>query len=142
MFAYILYCFIIVLSILIMEGVAILTHKYIMHGPGWFLHKSHHSKHSQMFELNDIYFLIFSTPSIFCIIYGLIYNKAIVLSIGIGILCYGLIYLFLHDMFVHKRFGSTITTNNSYLKKIKKAHLKHHSTTTKNGATKFGFITY
>ena len=30
----------------------------------------------------------------------------------------------------------------SYFKKIKKAHLKHHSIKKKNGATNFGFITY
>jgi len=142
MLVYILYFLIIVLSVLIMELIAIITHKYIMHGPGWWLHKSHHSKHTHRFELNDIYFLFFSTPSIFCIIYGLIQSHAIVLSIGLGILCYGLIYLFLHDMFVHRRFGIKISTKNAYLKKIKKAHLIHHSTTTKKGATKFGFITY
>ncbi len=42
-----------------MEIVAIFAHKYIMHGPGWFLHKSHHKKHNNKFELNDLYFIFF-----------------------------------------------------------------------------------
>ena len=125
-----------------MEIVAILTHKYIMHGPGWFLHKSHHSNHSENYELNDIYFIIFSLPSIFCIIYGILFGDYIVLSIGIGILMYGLVYVVLHDVYVHGRFGLKVRFSNPYLRKINKSHKKHHSVKTKKGASNFGFITY
>jgi len=142
MLNYLIYIAIVVACVLIMEVVAILTHKYIMHGPGWFLHKSHHSKNESFFELNDIYFVIFSIPSIFCIINGFRYNNSILLSIGFGILLYGLIYIFLHDIFVHSRFSVFKNVNNIYLKKIKKSHLKHHSVKTKKGASNFGFITY
>ena len=142
MLDYFLYLFIIIVSVLIMEIVAIVTHKYIMHGPGWFLHKSHHKKNKSKFEFNDFYFLIFSLPSIFCIIYGLLISDFILLSIGIGILIYGLIYIFLHDVYVHSRFGIKIRINNNYLKKIQKSHKKHHSVKTKDGASNFGFISY
>tara|TARA_B100000945_G_C20140779_1_gene483802 strand:- start:1 stop:429 length:429 start_codon:yes stop_codon:yes gene_type:complete len=138
----IFYFLIILLSIIAMEGVAILTHKYIMHGPGWFLHKSHHSKHKNVFELNDFYFIIFAIPSVFCIVYGTYYINFITLSIGIGILGYGLIYVFLHDIFVHQRIKTKIFSNSKYLKKVRKSHLIHHSIKTKNGAKNFGFITY
>ena len=80
------------LSTFFMEIVAIFSHKYIMHGPGWFLHKSHHHHHHQKFELNDLYFFIFSIPSIYCIISGILYNNNILLSIGIGILIYGFFF--------------------------------------------------
>ena len=142
MLDYLLYIAIVIMSIIIMEVVAILTHKYIMHGPGWFLHKSHHSKKRGFFELNDFYFIIFSIPSIYCILNGLKYNNNIILSIGIGILFYGLIYIFLHDIFVHRRFSIVKKVNSPYLKKVRKAHLKHHSAKTKKGCTNFGFITY
>ena len=49
---------IIITTFFFMEFIAWATHKYIMHGPGWFLHKSHHTKHQHRFELNDIYFII------------------------------------------------------------------------------------
>ena len=59
-----------------MECIAILSHKYIMHGPGWFLHKSHHTKNTSFFELNDYYFIIFSLPSILNIVLGIsIYDE-------------------------------------------------------------------
>ena len=133
---------VICLSIAAMEAIAIISHKYIMHGPGWFLHKSHHIKHKNNFESNDYYFLFFSTPSIISIVLGLLYSNNIILSIGICVLCYGLIYIFLHDIRVHKRFGLSININISYFRKIKKSHLKHHSIKTKHGASNFGFITY
>ena len=125
-----------------MEIVAILSHKYIMHGPGWFLHKSHHHKNKKSFELNDYYFIIFSLPSITGIILGILNNNPILLSFGIGILAYGLIYIFLHDIMVHKRFGLSIKPKSKYLRKIIKSHLIHHSNKNKDGATNFGFISY
>ena len=136
------YIVITILSTLFMEIIAILSHKYIMHGPGWFLHKSHHHYHHKKFELNDIYFLIFSMPSIFCIIRGMLINNKILLSIGVGILIYGLIYIFFHDIIVHRRFGLKIGLDNYYIRNIKKSHLKHHKNKSRKGATNFGFITY
>ena len=74
MIDYILYTITTLMAFILMEFIAILSHKYIMHGPGWFLHKSHHKKHNNKFELNDIYFIFFSIPSILCIIYGILNN--------------------------------------------------------------------
>jgi beta-carotene 3-hydroxylase len=46
-----------------MEAVAWFTHKYIMHGLLWKLHKDHHKKDSYgFFERNDFFFLIFALP--------------------------------------------------------------------------------
>ena len=41
----------------IMEFNAWFTHKYVMHGFGWFLHKDHHHPHDNNFEKNDFYFV-------------------------------------------------------------------------------------
>ncbi len=139
---FLFYLFIVFLSVLLMEIVAIFTHKYIMHGIGWVFHKSHHQKRESLFELNDIYFIFFSLPSIFSIIWGLLYHNYLVLSIGIGIMFYGMIYIFLHDLVVHNRFGFNKKLTSSYFMKIKKAHLKHHTTKSRDGATNFGFISY
>ena len=142
MHSFLIHLSIILLSIIIMEIVAIFSHKYIMHGPGWFLHKSHHKKHNNKFELNDLYFIVFSIPSVYCIYSGFSNQNFILTSIGIGILCYGLIYIILHDIVVHKRFGITINSKNYYLRKIKKSHLIHHSNQEKKNASNFGFISY
>ena len=29
-------------TVIAMEGVAYVAHRWVMHGPGWFLHESHH----------------------------------------------------------------------------------------------------
>ncbi|MBI72153.1 MAG: hypothetical protein CMG61_01630 [Candidatus Marinimicrobia bacterium] len=139
---FLMHLLIIFLSIIVMEIVAIFAHKYIMHGPGWFLHKSHHKKHNNKFELNDLYFIFFSIPSIYCIYFGFSNQNFILTSIGIGTLCYGLIYIILHDIVVHKRFGIRIKSKNYYLRKIKKSHLIHHSNQEKKDASNFGFISF
>ena len=43
------------LTIAAMEGVAYAAHRWVMHGWGWFLHKSHHEPRTGAFELNDLY---------------------------------------------------------------------------------------
>ena len=49
-----------------MEGVAWFTHKYIMHGFLWSLHKDHHQpNHDTILEKNDFFFVIFAIPPIF-----------------------------------------------------------------------------
>ncbi|HBC82800.1 MAG TPA: beta-carotene hydroxylase, partial [Escherichia sp.] len=45
---------IVILSVIAMEGIAALTHRYIMHGWGWRWHESHHTPRKGMFELNDL----------------------------------------------------------------------------------------
>lgn len=62
----ILLCILITIAVFtIMEGVTWLTHKYVMHGFFWYLHEDHHQpKYANFFERNDLFFLIFATPSI------------------------------------------------------------------------------
>ena len=43
-----------------MEFMAWFTHKYIMHGFGWLLHKDHHTREHSPFEWNDLFALIFA----------------------------------------------------------------------------------
>ncbi len=140
-----IFIFIMFFTVLFMELFAVLTHKYIMHGPGWFLHKSHHINKvhkSSKFELNDVYFIIFSIPSIVSIIYGFLVVNYFLLSIGFGILIYGFIYILFHDIIVHKRFGFKFKIKGVYAKKVISSHMKHHACKSKKGATNFGFLSY
>ena len=52
-----------ILSFLIMEGVAWTTHKYVMHGFLWILHKDHHQVRPGVFEKNDLFAFIFAVPA-------------------------------------------------------------------------------
>jgi len=45
-----------------MEAFAWFTHKYVMHGFLWVWHESHHRPRTGMFELNDLFAVVFATP--------------------------------------------------------------------------------
>jgi len=83
-----------------MEGVAYLTHKYLMHGPLWFLHRSHHVPHAGFFERNDLFGLLFALPSIALIDAG-VRTGSWMLPVGLGMTAYGALYFLFHDVVVH-----------------------------------------
>ena len=91
-------------TFIFMEGVAWFTHKYVMHGFLWSWHKSHHKKHDHFLELNDLFAVVFSIPSIALIYFGYSYESyAILKYFGIGIFLYGVAYVVFHDIIVHRR---------------------------------------
>lgn len=54
-----------------MEGVTWLTHKYVMHGFGWYFHEDHHQPgYPHVFEKNDFFFVVFAIPSILLFYFG------------------------------------------------------------------------
>ncbi|MEQ9466289.1 MAG: sterol desaturase family protein [Ekhidna sp.] len=125
-----------------MEGVAWFTHKYIMHGFLWSWHRSHHKVHDHALEMNDLFAVVFSIPSILTIYFGY-HNYADLwwlLYIGIGILCYGIFYFIFHDIIVHRRIKIPFKAKSQYMKRIMKAHYVHHEKHTKEDAEAFGFL--
>ena len=62
---------IVVATFFFMEFMAWFTHKYVMHGFLWMLHRDHHEPHNHVFERNDAFFLIFAIPSWLCIMFGM-----------------------------------------------------------------------
>jgi beta-carotene 3-hydroxylase len=138
----ILVCSLIVIgTFLFWEGVAWFTHKYIMHGFLWVWHKSHHSKHDHALEKNDWFAVVFSIPSIGLFYYGsLVDYNPYVLSVGLGILCYGIFYLVFHDIIVHQRVKWRPKKRSHYLQRMINAHYVHHSKHSKEGCEAFGFL--
>lgn len=114
-----------------MEFMAWATHKYIMYGLLWVLHRDHHVHRSGFFEKNDKFFLIFATPGSLLTIFGTFYPNDIMLMVGLGITLYGLCYFLVHDVLIHQRFKIFRRTNNRYLRAIRKAHKVHHKNFTK-----------
>ncbi len=132
---------IVLAAFLSMEAVAWLTHKYIMHGIFWFLHRDHHQKEQPgFFERNDFFFLIFAIPGIICLAMGSFYGNTIALCIGIGITIYGAAYFFVHDIFIHQRFRVLRNTDNRYFKAIRRAHKMHHKHINKEHGECFGML--
>lgn len=125
--------------VLLMEGVAWVAHKYVMHGFLWSLHKSHHEPRTGVFERNDWFAIFFSIPSIVLIYVG-VNDWTPALAAGVGILGYGLIYFFFHDMLVHRRIDTKLRPKKGYLARVVQAHRLHHAVESKEGCVSFGFV--
>ncbi len=128
-------------TLIAMEGIAYVTHRWVMHGPGWFLHKSHHRSHSGRWELNDLYAVIFAIPSISLFAWGIALEHGTIYAwAGGGIAAYGAIYFGFHDVVVHRRIDTRHVPRSSYMKRIVQAHRLHHVIETREGAVSFGFL--
>tara|TARA_R110002049_G_scaffold253508_2_gene428869 strand:- start:8350 stop:8799 length:450 start_codon:yes stop_codon:yes gene_type:complete len=127
------YCF--------MEFMAWFTHKYIMHGILWSLHKDHHNKdHDSWFERNDAFFIFYAIVSIGFFLLWKYEGLWVGLPIGIGIFAYGLSYFFVHDIFIHQRFKMFRNANNWYAKGVRRAHKIHHKHLGKKDGECFGML--
>ncbi len=127
----------VILAFFLMEFVAWFTHKYVMHGFMWFFHRDHHIRDGRKIEWNDIFALIFATPSILLIYFGVMNPDSYLLSIGIGIMLYGFAYFMFHDVYVHQRVPVLKNFSNRYLRATVKAHLEHHNP---HAEYNFGFL--
>lgn len=129
---------IILTTLIAMEALSWTMHKYLFHGPLWFIHQSHHKPHSSWFEFNDIFSLIFAAISLYLMWEGReSFNAGF--WIGVGITVYGMIYFIFHDWFIHNRVKAFKTTNR-YLLGIRRAHKIHHKSLDKNPSEEFGLL--
>jgi beta-carotene 3-hydroxylase len=122
-----------------MEVMAWATHKYLMHGPLWFLHESHHRPRESWFELNDLFGVVFSIVTIGLILVGALAYPPLLWA-GLGMAGYGLVYFLFHDVLVHHRVEHDFVPRHGYLRRIYQAHRLHHATHGRDGAVSFGFL--
>ncbi|MGB3145832.1 MAG: beta-carotene hydroxylase [Maribacter sp.] len=123
-----------------MEFMAWFTHKYIMHGVLWSLHKDHHHKdHDSWFERNDAFFIFYAIVSMSLFYAG---NNGYWYGypLGFGILAYGIAYFFVHDIFIHQRFKLFRNANHWYAKGVRRAHKIHHKHLGKGDGECFGML--
>lgn len=126
-------------TVVVMEAVALAVHKYVMHGPGWGWHRSHHEPHDGVLELNDLYAIVFAALALALILlasaeFGPLY------WVGIGMTLYGLLYFIVHDGLVHQRWPFRVVPRNAYLKRLVQAHRLHHAVEGQDGCVSFGFL--
>ena len=124
-----------------MEFMAWFTHKFIMHGFLWTLHKDHHKKdHESWFERNDAFFIFYALVSIgFFLLWK--FNILIIgLPIGLGIFAYGVTYFIVHDIFIHQRFKILRNIDNKYARALRRAHKIHHKHLNKEDGECFGML--
>lgn len=131
---------VLIATFLIMEGVTWLTHKYVMHGFLWYLHRDHHQVEPGFFEKNDAFFVIFAVPSMLCIAYGVSGGTWWLAAIGFGIMAYGFAYFLVHDVIIHQRFKWFSRSKNTYVRAIRWAHKMHHKHLNKEHGESFGML--
>jgi len=136
----ILHILILFLTFFVMEFMAWATHKYLMHGLGWYFHKDHHQPTKGVFEKNDVYFLIYAIPSWLLIMFGMMAGNDFRVPIGFGILLYGIAYFLVHEVFIHQRLPWFKRTDNVYFRAIRKAHKVHHKHLEKEEGECFGML--
>ncbi len=128
-------------ALAVMEGVAYVAHRWVMHGFLWPLHRSHHAPRDGALEANDWFAVMGAAPAIALIWAGTLggFGSAL-LWLGVGITGYGVIYFGFHDVIVHRRVPVGWVPRGPYMKRIVQAHRLHHAVETKAGTVSFGFI--
>lgn len=127
-------------SFIAMEGVAWTSHKFLMHGFLWKIHKDHHTGTKNFFQRNDLFFFIFAIPSWLFMMFGIMAGCDYRMWIGIGIAIYGIAYFLVHEVIIHQRLKFLKRSNNRYITAVRKAHKAHHKHLGKEDGECFGML--
>lgn len=140
MLLYVVYILVSLAIFAFMEFIAWASHRYIMHGFLWSLHRDHHQPHRGKLEKNDWFAVIFAIPCIFLFWAGMYYDNNWLNAIALGIFLYGMAYFFVHDIIVHQRIKIFSRSRNKYVRAIRWAHKMHHRHIGAAHGESFGFL--
>lgn len=126
-----------VAGFVLMEPLTALTHRYVMHGVGVALHRSHHRRvrpgeSPQRWEANDAYPVMFAAVVMLGFAAGFnVSGLGALVPLGIGITAYGVAYALVHDAYIHRRLPVFGDRQVPGLERLAAAHRVHHD---RNGA--------
>jgi beta-carotene 3-hydroxylase len=118
---------IVTVAFVLMEGFTYLAHRFVMHGVGRALHRSHHAfaRNTALFEANDLFPVSFAAFTILAMTAGVtLPSLHVLLTVGIGVTLYGASYAFVHDVYIHGRLGRL--PRIALLEYLKSSHRIHH----------------
>ena len=107
-----------------MEGFTYLTHRFVMHGVAWTLHRSHHGPAAERFEANDVFPCIGAAIAMVGFAIGFNVPMPGLVAVGAGVTAYGAAYMFVHDVYIHGRLGRMPEV--AMLERLRRAHAIHH----------------
>ena len=118
-----------VVGFAVMEPVAALEHRFLMHGPGWGWHRGHHRVPGRRgLEPNDRFPAIFASAAIASFAIGTSRPRYWrLVPVAAGITAYGLSYLAVHEGFIHGRLPVEVP-GGRLLDQLAAAHAVHHRT--------------
>ena len=125
----------------VMEPVTWATHRFVMHGRGWLLHRSHHQPGDGWFEGNDAYPVAFASIVMAALWIGFhASGLGWLVPASVGVTLYGVAYALVHDGAVHGRIAVDRllpgARRPAWLRRLVAAHLVHHRT----GGEPFGML--
>ena len=116
-----------VLAFVAMEPITAATHRWVMHGLGARLHRSHHRTGPQGWEANDAFPVMFA--AIVCLGLWAGFNLpgwSGLVAVGAGVTLYGAAYALVHDGWIHQRVGWFANRHVASLDRLAEAHRMHH----------------
>ncbi|WP_095508826.1 sterol desaturase family protein [Rubrivirga marina] len=128
-----------------MEVLSYVLHRWLLHGPLWKMHRTHHDPahgHGDGLEWNDLFAVAWGALSV-----GLIWAgradplASTAFPLGVGIAVYGVLYFVLHDLYAHGRLGPR-KTGVPAAQAIKRAHGRHHQSLSKDGQEPYGLFLF
>jgi beta-carotene 3-hydroxylase len=112
-------------AFVVMEPVTYAAHRWVMHGVGWVLHRSHHRIRRRGWEANDAFPVIFAAITVAAMAAAVhVDSLRLLLPVGVGVTLYGTAYAFVHDVYIHARLGRLPAL--APLERLKAAHELHH----------------
>ncbi len=117
---------------LAMEPLTALTHRFVMHGVGQRLHRSHHRRvrpgdSPVRWEANDWFPVMFA--ALVCLVFALGFNVAglgVLVPVAVGVTAYGAAYALVHDAYIHRRIPLFGDRRLPLLERLAAAHRVHH----------------
>jgi len=111
-----------------MEPLTAATHRFVMHGIGERLHRSHHHRRRHGgWEANDAYPVMFA--AVVCVALWVGFNEpgwSGLVPVGVGVTMYGAAYAFVHDVYIHRRLRWFGEHHVPALDRLADAHALHH----------------
>lgn len=124
----------VVVAFLGMEAVSYTAHRWVMHGFAMSWHRSHHLPPRGPLERNDLFPVCFSVIGLLLFI-GASLGVGSLWWVGLGVTAYGACYLFVHDVYIHRRLPVRVPPLR-YLEWLRGAHRAHHA----SGAEPYGML--
>ena len=119
-----------------MEPLTYLAHRRLMHGSGYAWHRSHHAPGAHGWERNDLFPVVFAAATVAVMAVGTFVDGLHVLvPITVGVTLYGISYLLVHDVFIHRRIP-LLPRHLGPFDRLREAHRIHHL----YGGEPYGFL--
>lgn len=116
-----------VAAFVVMEPVTAASHRWIMHGVGERLHRSHHRRGGTGWEANDWFPVMFASVVLATMWVG--FNRdgfTALVPVAVGVTAYGAAYATVHDVYIHGRLRWFRARRIGLLDRLAAAHRIHH----------------